>query len=344
MNLEEYSRRLTARYLEIGELFSEHLIEAGAVEDNSKEETDSLLSSIFMTEQGLAFAEYAEKIQTFAMKGVFLLLPFKRFTSVLIELMNDDEYKELLTQSEDGDLNTKIIDVISRSLSHDVLNEADMDSIFDEGDERIFLAALTSTLHTCAERYCLDILNQVLAHEDVAAKILEQMKKIQFSLEDVKAVIEDSKKALDEKVRDVIKNQMSNPQTRLELIASGIGIMDSIENAMKATHLMSYKNLFRDFLKLRNKITHRLPAPEIEVYENWFIKDGMDALWSQFEKGMEKIDLPLESLRKVFTFVFEWIRERQKPFTIVLQLPIMATVYPALIDNAIDIWESMRVN
>jgi len=90
-------------------------------------------------------------------------------------------------------------------------------------------------------------------------------------------------------------------------------------------------------LKLRNKIIHNEPLPEIEIYENWFIHKYLDRMRLEFEKGFRNSELPLTSMKAILQVFLKWFMTHENALAIAMQAPIMAIVYPSLIDTAISL-------
>ena len=211
----------------------------------------------------------------------------------------------------------------------------EIDVIFNKDDERIFLASLISLLHACVERYTLDLAKEVLDNDLAVERIAESIQRLNFSFNDVKLILSESDNGLRKLILQHLTNEISNPNTRLDIILKGLGLKNHVNNSMKATNLAVYPKLFKEFVTLRNKIIHNEPLPKIEEYENWFIKENLKTIREQFESGFESTDIPLSSMKILFDVFLQWFGEHEKALAIALQAPIMAVVYPALVDNAV---------
>jgi len=293
-------------------------------------------SSLFKTQEGRKFGKGADRLHKFVSKGVYTIFPFQRFAQDLRILYTNPRYKTIITEAGAADADLESIDFIRKHILEN-LGDAESGHLFDCEDERTFLGSLATSLYAYAERYSLAALEMVVEIPKAETRILENLGNpdLSFSLRDVDRILQDPDSEL--KQRALSEAKSSSFLNRFRLVRSGLGIWTAIEKSLVSTSLQEYESHFKSFVKLRNKIAHHYPSPTVRKFlNNTYIQNNVENLRKLFEKDIQDLILPDPVFTGFFNCIIDWMRNRLKPFGIILQVTTMATIYPAILDNAID--------
>ena len=293
-------------------------------------------TSIFKTKEGKKFGKGADRLHKFVSKGVYTIFPFQRFAQELRTLYSNPRYKTIITEAGAADTDLEFIDFIRKHILEN-LKDAESGHLFDREDERTFLGSLTTSLYAYAERYSLAALEMVVEIPGAETRILGNLGNpdLSFSLGDVERILQDPDSELKQRALNEAKS--SSFLNRFRLVRSGLGIWTAIEKSLASTSLQEYESHFESFRELRNKIAHHHPSPTVSKFlSNSYIRNNVENLRKLFEKDIQDLVLPDPVFTGFFDCIIDWMRNRLKPFGIILQVTAMATVYPAILDNAID--------
>ncbi|MFW9842950.1 MAG: hypothetical protein ACFFEV_00035 [Candidatus Thorarchaeota archaeon] len=298
-------------------------------------------SSIFGTELGKKLGERINQIQEFAVKGIFTIFPFNSFISALKNLYANSDYLKAISDSGASEDDLEFIEYIRNNIISELEN-GDKNQIFNEVDERILLGALVTSIYSLLDGYSKDAIALILQVEGSALRILRNYgKSLSFSFREVDSICRNRDQRFKEIVHSLIED--ISVLERLRLIKSGTGIWDSIDLASKSSELDSFEQLFKDFVNLRNVIAHQNPMPTSEKYlNNDYINMYVKSLRDRFERSLADIAIPPKFILKAFNLLMEWLTERQTPIGITIRLTTMASVFPAIIDNAIQLLDTKK--
>ncbi|MBD3407041.1 MAG: hypothetical protein GF411_13060 [Candidatus Lokiarchaeota archaeon] len=339
VDMEEFTVKLNEQFLDLRKLLN-------AIENSTEENEQAepmipeIFRMLFKTDLANELVEHVEKIHTFAVKGVVLHLPINKMMGAVDNMLNDQEIRERLLELGASDDERGIIEAISNYIDEFEVAEYQT-HLLNVDDMRILCASIVSLLHSSIEQYTVRLSNYLMDDIDVVFDFGDICEGLLFNIDDMRGIVTDHD-ILRTKVIGHITNATSNPFTRFSMILQGLGLTEPFRKANEASALPRYVNLFKDFHDLRNKTVHEFVIPEIERYENWYTRQAIQVFeFDLTEDEQEMGEIP-KSVLKLYEVILDWMNEKAPLISLFSRIPIMALVYPAMIDRTIHVWREVR--
>ncbi len=298
-------------------------------------------SRLFRSKKGKKFGKQVNVLIAFTAKGVAFSFPIDRVYPQMKKWIFSEEFRKRIQEAEDEEIDLEFIDAMKKVLSSDPeAMESDILKLFDEEDQARFLALLTFSLYSYSEVFVESLINEILSVPVLAEQLWQYLEEkaggsLRFKLEELKEYLVNPQSFLNKKLKKEFRQRKQNPYNKLKTILKGLRLSELVNQLLEETQLQDYQRLFNEFQDIRHKIAHQQPFPSITEFETSTIKKKIDELHDQLKQQSIKIaDIPPQIL-EIYKPIFDWLERTSPSFAITLVIPLMAVVYPALIDQTI---------
>ncbi|MHA1481247.1 MAG: hypothetical protein ACTSQZ_07485 [Candidatus Thorarchaeota archaeon] len=291
--------------------------------------------SLFMSKEGKKFGKQIDDAVAFSIRCLIFTLEYRDFIEKGIELFQNKDFRDAIPDEQKPEF-----DVISESvsgLSKLVQTEKKPDDelvLFSEDDRGRFLAYLTLSVYSYLDAYVDALIKTLLQHPVLVERIfltLASSSDTKFDVKEMKYFKADS---LGFARKWIESNTEANPLTLLKIIQRGLSIDRLVTEITQDYNLECYEMLLSKFKDFRNNIAHGKPAPDIEEFDIDFIKEQWKKMEETIQDQRAVIEVP-DFIEEYSEFIWEKILELFPSFNKAFHLPLMAAVYPAIVDQAV---------
>ena len=293
--------------------------------------------SLFLSDEGRLLAEQIEDAVEFSIKCLVLSMDYRDLIDNVFQMLQDEKLREQIPKEELEDFD-KFNELMEKYISQKESEQEEKELIlFTKEDRGRFLAYLTMAIYSYIDAYCSNLVERILVHPNITNRlfsILASRNKVKFDLAGMNEYEKDPYEFSSKWLRNEVK---INPLAFLKTIQKGLSIDKFVQDILEEYDLTQYEKLFKDFMLFRIDIAHGKPAPDMEDFDIDFIKERWKRMEKEFHAQRMNGDAEIpDFMEKYVDRIWDMILEVFPAFAKAFHLPLMAIVYPAFVDQAIE--------